>query len=299
MERFSLWIFAAIFLGLAGLSAGQGEFEGDPPEPGRVVFTNPASRRNGYWNDTSSLPSENRYHHLRDHDPKVTARYGRPYQSAVWRCDLRVNSCFLRNRVKYAPFRLQSNFAQHPLALVLDVGRAARSLHGLTSSPRPIYAHSAARLTSHGYFPAAYADACLDFSYYWNGTGVKSLKVLQRNEETTCVYADEFGSADLRLQHTGQWRDVQIQLDLRYGPAKFVIEFQFDSGGSREELQLPLLEPGNQRLQPATADLYSQLGNIAIRDFSIGYGVCSRNDANECDAAKVIYGLISQRPVWS
>lgn len=48
MGRSNLWIFAAIFLGLAALSAAQnGEFE-DPPEPGRVVFTDPRLR-NAYW----------------------------------------------------------------------------------------------------------------------------------------------------------------------------------------------------------------------------------------------------------
>lgn len=237
-----------------------------------------------FRNETAS---ENRYHHLRDHDPKVTARYNQPYRQPVWRCDLQLNNCFLKNRVKYAPFRVQTNFEGQPRALVLDVGLAAQALHGRTSYPKPIYAHSAARLTSHGYFPAAYVDGCLTFSYYWNGVGLKSLKMLQRNEETTCIYADEFGSTDWRLQHTGKWKDVQIQLDLKYGPAKFVLEFQFDSGSGH------IVEP-NQRQQ---SDYYSQLGFIAIRDFSIGYGICSRNEANECDAAKVTGGLYPQEAI--
>ena len=152
-------------------------------------------------------------------------------------------------------------------ALVLDVGEAARSLAMIRISRKPLRRFNAARLsTGTHYFPARYVDACMALSYYWSGVGSrKSLKVLQRNAETSCIYADEYSGGG-GGGGGGEWNDIQIQLDLRYGDAQFVLEFIFDI-----PLSLRIQEQDNAQVN------YDQLGYIAIRDFSIGYGQCDPN----------------------
>ncbi|KAJ6217223.1 hypothetical protein RDWZM_008380 [Blomia tropicalis] len=210
--------------------------------------------------------------HMREHMPIVTKRYNQPFRfdRKVWNFDVdRWNHTF-SNRVSFAMFSHDYN-RQFGRALVLNVTAAAQAMHGTLNRQHQLHLHGASRLTSVNYFPANYSDACLTFSYLWNGFGRKTLKLLQRSAETVCIYADEVVSNDGREIGNGQWKDVQIQLNLGYGDSQFVLEFEFEASNfkSRYEQQFPE---------------YNRLGFIAIRDFSIGYGECQYSVANECDS---------------
>jgi hypothetical protein len=202
----------------------------------------------------------------------------------VWRCNLTINNCFLRNKRNFVPLQTVSSFAGTPnQALVLNVGEAARAWAELGARrPNPVRAYNAARLETTSYFPATYTDACISLSYFWSGEkGRKYLHILQRNQEDVCIYSAMLDPADpesFRAQ-AGRWHDIQLQLDLRYGDAKFWLEWQFEVG-ERDEQQ-------NQQNQNQQPDYYypnyQDFGQIAIRNFSIGYGTCEQNWAEECD----------------
>lgn len=211
--------------------------------------------------------SENQYHHLYDHPALVTQRLNLPYTQSVWRCDIQKNNCFLRSKHNFVPFKQQFDFEGEEVALVLNIGDAARKRHSLKRRPNPVYAYSASRLESTSYFLAQYADACIEFSFYWSGNAKKHMHILQRNQEDVCIYSAAYDPADPNFRSSNSvWQDVQLQLDLRYGAAKFWIEYQFDIGEKRDYY-----------------DSYSDLGFIAIRNFTIGYGVCQNSKSEECD----------------
>lgn len=201
--------------------------------------------------------------HAIDHPPVVTRLYQRPFTSQVWRCDVLINSCFLKNRVNFVKFRIQPKF-QNYNSLVLNINEAARQRQQV-SRPNPVFSYSAARLVTKGYFPARYRDACIAFSYMWTGEGRKRVHIVQQNKDEKCIYHAESPAGN--RHELGEWKNLELQLDLQHGDALFFIEFDFD-------------------LHSQHSNRYdnSDLGYIAMRNFSIGYGLCSRNSAFECDA---------------
>ncbi|KAJ6217225.1 hypothetical protein RDWZM_008382 [Blomia tropicalis] len=221
-------------------------------------------RRQGYMPlPSNQVPNVPNHNHLRPHTPIMVNRYDRPFTSQIWRCNMQTNNCFLRNKHNFQP--LLPQFFQGSYALVLDVGKAALNKHS-KRRPNPVVAYNAARMETIQYFDPQYQDACLAFSYYWNGIGKKAFYMLQRNTEDVCIYSAQLDPND-QYNHgvSGQWQDIQLQLDLGHGSSKFWLEWVFDIDKKRQY--------GD----------YQDLGYIAVRNFSIGYGTCQFNYAKQCD----------------
>ncbi|OTF71470.1 hypothetical protein BLA29_012584 [Euroglyphus maynei] len=127
----------------------------------------------------------------------------------------------------------------------------------------PKLAFKASRLWTKNYFPARYRNACLFLSYSMSGNFRKQLYVMQRNEEDVCVYSAEHHGLKY-TSPTTRWIDAEIQLNLKYGDARFVLDFEYDI--------------------PSNIGNYQEIGLVDIRNFSIAYGNCFRNDGNECDS---------------
>ena len=264
----------------------------------------------------SSSSSLNQYLHLQDHPRLVTLRFGRPYNehSLEWPCnDWRTNNnnCHLKNKKNFVPFQLEYDFVGTPQSLVLNVGDAARRFYNhiyrnrWTSNgddriqhrplqikrPNPVISYNAARMETTEYFPARYTDACIVVSYYWTGKGKKDLTIIQQNQEDVCIYSD---SQQQEQQQEQQWKDIQLQVDLSYGDAKFILEWQFElaepertvrseSAARNDGLETDSRIIRINRFNDVIIQDYRELGFIAIRNFSIGYGQCEHNWAEECD----------------
>lgn len=198
------------------------------------------------------------HHHLHghSHNPLVTEKYyGRA--NIIWNCKLNRQPCNLKNSVNFIPFELEySNNEKEEIVAKLD--KAGQIFDGKLPQPVPKLSFKASRLWTNYYFPARYVNACLYLSYTMSGQLRKQMYVMQRNKEDKCIYsAEDMGQA------SSKWIDAEIQLDLKYGDARFVLDFEYD-------------------FPSASAD-YRTFGAVQIRNFSIAYGNCARNDGNECD----------------
>lgn len=189
-----------------------------------------------------------------NHGALVHDSYNGPLQT-IWNCKLNRQPCELKNGVHFIPF--ENEVTREKDTLVVHLDRAAQILDGKRAQPRPKVQFRASRLWTKNYFPARYRNACLHISYLMTGQHHKQLYVLQRNQMDKCVY-----SAESHGTSYTSWVDAEIQLDLKCGDARFVIDFEYDL--------------------PSNTD-YNSMGMIEIRKMSLAYGNCTRNDGNECD----------------
>ncbi|OTF73204.1 hypothetical protein BLA29_001868 [Euroglyphus maynei] len=192
----------------------------------------------------------------------------------LWQCDMsRGDQCRLENRANFVQFKRGNFLNSH--ALILDVTEAIRTRQSLQRF-NPVKSYNAGRLVTRDYFPANNNRiACLHFSYAWSGNEDKRMHLIQRNREDKCIFSSHTGD---RNDRNGQWRDVELQLDLSQGDSAFLIEFSFDiphRENRRYRRQIPI--------QPYTNNRSYSDSIIAIRDFTIGYGYCKNNQAFECD----------------
>lgn len=193
-------------------------------------------------------------HYDRVHPAKVNATYPVPYSrnNLIWKCDHSISECgILKNRHNFV------KFTNAGASLVLNVNSAAEK-HLLDSTgryPNPAMSYNAARLIT-PYLPSNYSNACLEFSYAWQGMGRKTVTIVQQHDEDLCVYFHESVS-----EGSSEIKEEQIPIDLRYGPSKFFVEFQFDIDHKR----------------------IGSLGQISIHDFSFGFGNCPAPTQSEAD----------------
>ncbi|KAH9517576.1 hypothetical protein DERF_008238 [Dermatophagoides farinae] len=188
-----------------------------------------------------------------------------------WSCDMtREDQCRLENRANFVQFK--RGIAFNSPALVLDVTEAIRTRQSL---PRlnPVKSYNAGRLVTRDYFPANNRVACLHFSYAWSGNEDKRMHLIQRNREDKCIFSAHTGSINDR---NGEWRDVELQLDLSQGDSAFLIEFSFDIPNRENRYRR------QTRIYPIDR-INGGDSIIAVRDFKIGYGYCRNNQAFECD----------------
>ncbi|KPM10131.1 hypothetical protein NH340_JMT03432 [Sarcoptes scabiei] len=215
-------------------------------------------------------------HH--QHRPLVTQTFNGP-QQMIWNCRLdQRKSCSLKNGINFIPFK--HRYDQQDDMLVADLEQAAKIFDGQSIQMQPKILFKASRLTTDEYFPAYYTNACLYLSYSMSGDHYKQMFIVQRSREDKCIYAGEFQERNIPYELSNSvesfdsfmrknWIDIQIQLDLKYGSPKFVLDFEYDLPSRRD---------------------YRRMGSVAIRNFSIAYGNCYRNDGNECDVPYQING---------
>ena len=208
-----------------------------------------------------------------EHRPKVTEIWRSPL-NLIWNCKLNRQPCDLKNGINFIPFETsddkRNRFGSE--TFVANLVEASQIIDGRMEQKNPKLSFKASRLWTKNYFPARFRNACLFLSYSMLGNYRKQLYIMQRNAEDVCVYsAEHYGQQQQSYAiSTGQsspnnqrWIDAEIQLDLKYGDARFVLDFEYDL--------------------PATIN-YQSMGSVEIRNFSIAYGNCLRNDGNECDS---------------
>ncbi|XP_046909547.2 uncharacterized protein LOC124491002 [Dermatophagoides farinae] len=199
-----------------------------------------------------------------EHPFKVTNVWRSPL-NLIWNCKLNRQPCDLKNGINFIPFETDNRSGKE--TIVADLSKATQIFDGRMPQTNPKLSFKASRLWTKNYFPATYRNACLYLSYSMSGQYRKQMYVMQRNEEDVCVYSAEHGGIQFPNPIT-RWIDAQIQLDLRYGDARFVLDFEYDL--------------------PSNVVNYQETGMVDIRNFSIAYGNCLRNDGNECDSLQDI-----------